>query len=61
MPERKTSNRAAPVQIDENIRRVYGAPLADDVPTRFRVLLERLASQDIANDRGADLDQPPDA
>lgn len=34
-------------QIDENLRRVYQAALEEDVPDRFKELLDRLRQQEI--------------
>lgn len=33
-------------QIDENLRRVYQAALEEDVPDRFKELLDRLRQQE---------------
>ena len=33
-------------QIDENLRRVYDEAVAEEVPDRFRQLLEKLKEQD---------------
>ena len=49
---------AAPLvndQIDANLRRVYQEIVGDDVPDRFRQLLDQLRRQDEADDgAGAD-------
>ncbi len=42
--EKKTSNGMK--QIDENLRRVYKEAESEEVPDRFKKLLERLRSQD---------------
>jgi hypothetical protein len=34
-------------QIDENLRRVYQAALEEDVPDRFKDLLDRLRQQEV--------------
>lgn len=42
--EKKSSNVMR--QIDENLRRVYKDDQPDEVPDRFRELLDRLKAQD---------------
>ena len=39
-------------QIDENLKRVYQEIVGDDVPDRFRALLDQLKSQDGAGSQG---------
>jgi hypothetical protein len=40
-------------QIDANLRRVYREIVGDDVPDRFRLLLDQLRRQDEPDDAGA--------
>ena len=46
--EKNTSNVMK--QIDENLRRVYRQAEPEDVPDRFKELLDRLKAQDSADE-----------
>ena len=39
-------------QIDDNLKRVYQEALEQDVPDRFKVLLEELRKKESKNERG---------
>ena len=43
-----TRRQAIRAQIDENLRRVYAAALNEEVPDRFKQLLEQLKAGDKA-------------
>ncbi len=47
--EKQTRGRVAPAvkkQIDENLKRVYNDVVQEDVPDRFKELLEQLRAQE---------------
>lgn len=48
----KTPSSPATEEIDENLRRVYKQVLEEDVPDRFRDLLEKLKSGETSPDQG---------
>ena len=45
-PAKEQADPALRHQIDENLRRVYEDALQEDVPDRFKDLLERLRTQE---------------
>jgi hypothetical protein len=42
----KDDKSAARAQIDENLKRVYNELLSEEVPDRFKALLQQLKSKD---------------
>jgi len=56
MPPARKLGQTIEHQIDQNIRRVYEEGLNDEVPERFRTLLERLRERD-TDPKGTEKDQ----
>lgn len=44
-PSKGPDKSAIQLQIDENLKRVYEEVLSEDVPDRFKLLLEQLKAQ----------------
>lgn len=51
MGHRRPEDNAIARRIDENIRRIYEEPLSEDVPDRFRELLDRLSRRETSERR----------
>lgn len=56
MPPARKLGQTLEHQIDQNIRRVYEEGLNDEIPERFRTLLERLRERD-TDPKGTEKDQ----
>jgi hypothetical protein len=57
MPGSDRKPRAGSAQIDENLKRVYEDMLNEEVPDRFKALIQQLKQSEKTTDRGGSDEQ----